>query len=1044
MPRCTKCLKAGCRSLAKVNVPAVYGAAVTPQQRVAPTAQNSSADSGSSTISLGVASHRIYTKSRVVQAKPPLNLEALNSSVNSRASVGTGVLEDVATFCSEAFESQSPERCKEAVALFSAAFGKAALGAIRSASAARGCGLLLSLFLHPHEECRRVALVTAARDLDTAQLLRAAAQGLGGRDSARKWQAIVNAVHAVRLCASKTEVLDSLRFGGLGSLLEVWKMGAHLADVANECCLLALLLTPAHTRTVANSGVIDCALATWQRFSRDVARGPLLQATVELTLVCLPHLPEKPSTLPCLAADSLRAQQPVCAPSLVNVLLRALARLGEDPKLATELTSLGVPGLAMAALTNERCAQEVSVRRLAAQAFARPLLSLSEVGRASVVRSSQSVGSAGHAFHGDTSVNTIVTRPAALPSAAVVATAAVGQALEPTLSQLSCAAALHRHLEAWRARVGGGAGHSCIAATVAAATASVAARVAAEAAAVSPAPSPAVASTVGDDSMSALSAPAPSATPAPLQLDGDFESGSLGSVVRFGPREYEVRLLPDMTNGSTGSHVQWFCFRIRGMSAEEPYVFHLTNLAKPASLFDEGCRPVFFSRRRHEESRTGWTRAGSDIAYYPCSDGARRHCISLEVTFPYDEDEAFLAHAVPYTVSDLQADLARWQPETPRRSLVQSCGGQDITALSYGDPDAAYGVCVIARAHPGETHASWVMRGFMDFLLGGSPESQACLRELRWLVVPMLNPDGVAAGRTRTNLEGVDLNRHHHDNNAPETRGLRVALQEEVRAGPIPLAFVDIHSHSRRRGIFFITNGHEADPLVACMAARTELLDGPGTSRPELRASDEGVGRVAASRIGYRHSVTLESSLAARHAAAGGQHLSIQDLLDAGRALCLALYDLSKGGGVPVACRTAGGGIACSAVADDAANATVAATLPRDAAVDVAPADSAAPTGKIERVLSAPEPKVSANRETGEVADDVSEGGLEASHAEVIAMEPTALATAATNSSAKEALQGIGLEAVVSREAAPAGRSLVLADDTCHRPDVLTSEACNR
>merc|ERR1711972_934746 len=95
-------------------------------------------------------------------------------------------------------------------------------------------------------------------------------------------------------------------------------------------------------------------------------------------------------------------------------------------------------------------------------------------------------------------------------------------------------------------------------------------------------------------------------------------------------------------------------------------------------------------------------------------------------------------------------------------------------------------------------------------------------------------------------------------------------------------------------GIFAIANGSDGDPLVSCLASRTPLMDVVGTVRNEITPKDDGVGRVAAARLGYRYSLTLESSLCARHLAAGDQHLSIEDLLNTGRALCLAIADLAS------------------------------------------------------------------------------------------------------------------------------------------------------
>jgi murein tripeptide amidase MpaA len=69
--------------------------------------------------------------------------------------------------------------------------------------------------------------------------------------------------------------------------------------------------------------------------------------------------------------------------------------------------------------------------------------------------------------------------------------------------------------------------------------------------------------------------------------------------------------------------------------------------------------------------------------------------------------------------------------------------------------------CVVlsARVHPGETNASWMMKGCIDYLTGNSEGAQKLRKQFVFKIVPMLNPDGVIMGNYRTGLAGVDLNR---------------------------------------------------------------------------------------------------------------------------------------------------------------------------------------------------------------------------------------------------------------------------------------------
>ncbi len=69
-----------------------------------------------------------------------------------------------------------------------------------------------------------------------------------------------------------------------------------------------------------------------------------------------------------------------------------------------------------------------------------------------------------------------------------------------------------------------------------------------------------------------------------------------------------------------------------------------------------------------------------------------------------------------------------------------------------------------SRVHPGETGASWMIHGIIDTLLNPSTDEEKILVKnlkdhFEFIIIPMLNVDGVINGNYRCSLAACDLNR---------------------------------------------------------------------------------------------------------------------------------------------------------------------------------------------------------------------------------------------------------------------------------------------
>jgi len=296
-----------------------------------------------------------------------------------------------------------------------------------------------------------------------------------------------------------------------------------------------------------------------------------------------------------------------------------------------------------------------------------------------------------------------------------------------------------------------------------------------------------------------------------LQFHADFEGGNLRRARLQCDGAVEVLLCGD-TNRS--SYCQWFFFDVEVAEPVDLRI-RIVSFIKPGSTFAAGQRIVTRS------GGAGWRRDGRDYAYVPNRYviGGRRRNYTLAFTLSLALGRTRVALFYPYLFGDLLRDVRRLRPSGDWlrvQDLGPTPGGRPLLVFTITDfgatsaaaePDVRTNVVISARVHPGEVPASFMMRGVLELLLSDAEEAHALRRSFRFVMLPMLNPDGVAAGNGRANSAGHDLNRCWGKPHQGSEIVAAKRLLEELRSSPGGLlAFLDLHAHSRRHGAFTLSN----------------------------------------------------------------------------------------------------------------------------------------------------------------------------------------------------------------------------------------------
>ncbi|XP_058162192.1 cytosolic carboxypeptidase 2 isoform X6 [Dasypus novemcinctus] len=399
-----------------------------------------------------------------------------------------------------------------------------------------------------------------------------------------------------------------------------------------------------------------------------------------------------------------------------------------------------------------------------------------------------------------------------------------------------------------------------------------------------------------------------------LLFESRFESGNLQKAVRVDTYEYELTLRTDLY---TNKHTQWFYFRVQNTRKDATYRFTIVNLLKPKSLYTIGMKPLMYSQLDADTHNIGWRREGNEIKYYKnnTDDGQQPfYCLTWTIRFPHDQDTCFFAHFYPYTYTDLQCYLLSVANNPIQsqfcklRTLCRSLAGNTVYLLTITNPSqspqeaaAKKAVVLSARVHPGESNSSWIMKGFLEFILSNSPDAQLLRDIFVFKVVPMLNPDGVIVGNYRCSLAGRDLNRHYKTilkESFPciwYTRNMIKRLLEEREV----LLYCDFHGHSRKNNIFLYgCNNNDRKywlhervfPLMLSKNAPDKFAF--HSCNFKVQKCKEGTGRVVMWRMGILNSYTMESTFGGSTLGSKRDtHFTTEDLKSLGYHVCDTLLD---------------------------------------------------------------------------------------------------------------------------------------------------------
>ena len=259
-----------------------------------------------------------------------------------------------------------------------------------------------------------------------------------------------------------------------------------------------------------------------------------------------------------------------------------------------------------------------------------------------------------------------------------------------------------------------------------------------------------------------------------FHIDAQFEGGSFDSCVFSSNNTVSITIKPE--DSKVVIPQPWYSFHI---TTNEPDTIDISILF-----------PDAYARYWPKLSIDGETWQRAPESAVEIADDVKSLALTIDLTETGLWVSAQELITLPY-YEDWIAELDGHE-ELRTEVIGNSIQGRPIRLARTTDKPEV--VVLLGRQHPAEVTGAFAMRHFVRTVLADTPLAREFRERFGLLIVPIINPDGVALGHWRHNAGQVDLNRDWGPFTQPETSSVARLMADVDEAGLQPRLMLDFHS----------------------------------------------------------------------------------------------------------------------------------------------------------------------------------------------------------------------------------------------------------